>query len=92
MGVVRQEVQEPGRAAARSCDDEDHPWVSGHTELHRAGYGPATRRFSSVSHEGPGPHNPAVRELLDHVAEELAKEYISLMKETAAKPKERKES
>ena len=30
--------------------------------------------------------NPAVRELLDHIAEELAKEYISLMKETAAKP------
>ena len=36
--------------------------------------------------------NPFVRELLDHVAEELAKEYISLMKETAAKPKERKDS
>ncbi len=30
--------------------------------------------------------NPAVRELLDHVAEELAKEYINLMKQTAAKP------
>ena len=32
--------------------------------------------------------NLAVRELLDHVAEELAKEYISLMKETAAKPEQ----
>ena len=29
-----------------------------------------------------------MRELLDHVAEELAKEYISLMKETAAKPEQ----
>ena len=33
----------------------------------------------------------AVRELLDHLAEELAKEYISLMKETASKPGKRKE-
>ncbi len=32
--------------------------------------------------------NPAVRELLDHVAEELAREYISLMKEAAAKPEQ----
>jgi len=30
--------------------------------------------------------NPAVRELLDHLAEELAKEYISLMKASAGKP------
>jgi hypothetical protein len=30
--------------------------------------------------------DPSVRELLDHLAEELAKEYISLMKETAEKP------
>ncbi len=35
--------------------------------------------------------HPAVRELLDHLAEELAKEYISLMKETAAKPGKRGE-
>ena len=35
--------------------------------------------------------DPAVRELLDHLAEELAKEYISLMKETAEKPGEREE-
>jgi len=34
---------------------------------------------------------PAVRELLDHLAEELAKEYISLMKETAEKPGKREE-
>ena len=32
-----------------------------------------------------------MRELLDHLAEELAKEYISLMKESAAKPKEQGE-
>ncbi len=32
--------------------------------------------------------NPAVRELLDHVAEELAKEYIRLMKETVAEPEQ----
>ena len=30
--------------------------------------------------------NPAVRALLDHLAEELAKEYISLMKASAGKP------
>ncbi len=30
--------------------------------------------------------NPAVRELLDHVAEELAEEYIDLNKEAAVKP------
>ncbi len=35
--------------------------------------------------------DPAVRELLDHLAEELAKEYISLMKETASKPGKREE-
>ena len=35
--------------------------------------------------------DPAVRELLDHLAEELAKEYISLMKETASKPAKREE-
>ena len=35
--------------------------------------------------------DPAVRELLDHLAEELATEYISLMKETAAKPGKREE-
>ena len=35
--------------------------------------------------------DPAVRELLEHLAEELAKEYISLMKETAAKPGKREE-
>lgn len=29
--------------------------------------------------------NPAVREMLDHVAEELAKEYIRLMKASAEK-------
>ncbi len=29
--------------------------------------------------------NPAVRALLDHLAEELAKEYISLMHESAEK-------
>ena len=33
--------------------------------------------------------DPVVRELLDHLAEELAKEYISLMKETAEKPGKR---
>ena len=35
--------------------------------------------------------DPSVRERLDHLAEELAKEYISLMKETAAKPGKREE-
>ena len=30
--------------------------------------------------------NPAVRHLLDHLAEELAKEYISLMQAAASKP------
>ncbi len=35
--------------------------------------------------------DPAVRELLDHLAEELAKEYISLMKETASRPGKREE-
>ena len=30
--------------------------------------------------------DPAVRELLDHLAEELAKEYLSLMKASAGKP------
>ncbi len=35
--------------------------------------------------------DPAVRKLLDHLAEELAKEYISLMKETAAKPGKQEE-
>ena len=35
--------------------------------------------------------NPAVRELLDHMAEELAGEYVGLMKEAAAKPEERKD-
>ncbi len=30
--------------------------------------------------------NSAVRELLDHLAEELAKEYISLMRASAEKP------
>ena len=35
--------------------------------------------------------DPSVRELLDHLAEELAKEYISLMKETAEKPGKREE-
>ena len=35
--------------------------------------------------------DPAVRELLDHLAEELAKEYISLMKETASKLGNREE-
>ena len=33
----------------------------------------------------------ALRELCDHLAEELAKEYISLMKETASKPGKREE-
>ena len=35
--------------------------------------------------------DPVVRELLDHLAEELAKEYISLMKESASKPGKREE-
>ena len=35
--------------------------------------------------------DPAVRELLDHLAEELAEEYISLMKATASKPVKREE-
>ncbi len=30
--------------------------------------------------------NPAVRELLDHLAEELAKEYINLMQASAERP------
>jgi hypothetical protein len=30
--------------------------------------------------------NPAVQALLDHLAEELAKEYISLMKASTGKP------
>lgn len=30
--------------------------------------------------------NPAVRELLDHLADELAREYIRLMKQAAATP------
>ncbi len=34
--------------------------------------------------------NPAVRELLDHMAEELAEEYVGLMKKTTAKAKDRK--
>ena len=33
-------------------------------------------------------NNLAVRELLDHVAEELAKEYIRLTKETATEPEQ----
>lgn len=33
----------------------------------------------------------ALRELCDHLAEELAKEYISLMKESASKPGEQGE-
>ncbi len=33
----------------------------------------------------------ALRELCDHLAEELSKEYISLMKETAEKPGKREE-
>jgi hypothetical protein len=32
--------------------------------------------------------NPAVRALLDHLAEELAKEYIGLMQAVASKPGE----
>ena len=35
--------------------------------------------------------DPAVRELLDHLAEELAKEYISLMKEAASRLGKREE-
>ena len=35
--------------------------------------------------------DPAVRELLDHLAEELAKEYISLMKEAASKSAKQEE-
>lgn len=35
--------------------------------------------------------DPAVRELLDHVAEELAKEYVRLMKQTASDPRERED-
>ena len=35
--------------------------------------------------------DPAVREFLDHLAEELAEEYISLMKATASKPVKREE-
>ena len=35
--------------------------------------------------------NPSVRALLDHVAEELAKEYISLMKAAAGKPEDKEE-
>lgn len=36
--------------------------------------------------------DPAVRELLDHIAEELAEEYVRLMKETASKDKGEMES
>ena len=48
-----------------------------------------TRRGSSQGKSGDRaradrfPENPAVRELLDHLAEELAKEYISLMQASA---------
>jgi hypothetical protein len=35
--------------------------------------------------------NPAVRDLLDHMAKELAEEYIGLKKGTAAKPEERRD-
>ena len=45
------------------------------------------KRTSSTKRKREAPRdehyadNPAVRELLDHVAEELAEEYIRLMKE-----------
>ena len=34
-------------------------------------------------------YNPAVRELLDHLARELAEEYVRLMKEAAQREAER---
>ncbi len=37
------------------------------------------------------PDDPAVRELLDHMAEELAEEYVGLIKESAAKPEAQKD-
>ena len=49
----------------------------------------ATRESSSKPRKRPRAElhsdSATVRALLDHVAEELAKEYISLMKETASK-------
>ena len=47
------------------------------SDRERAPESSRTERFSE---------NPAVRELLDHLAEELAKEYISLMKAAVGKP------
>jgi hypothetical protein len=41
-------------------------------------------RKPDIPDEGWNPNsNPAVRELLDHLADELAKEYIRLMKQAA---------
>jgi len=58
--------------------------------------GQMTKRYGSSSKLTSSPaelrlDDPSVRELLDHLAEELAKEYISLMKETAEKPGKREE-
>ena len=46
----------------------------------------AQQRSGDRARAGRFSENPAVRELLDHLAEELAKEYLSLMKASAGKP------
>ena len=50
-----------------------------------------TRRKRESQREERYAPNPAVRELLDHVAEELAQEYVRLMKEALSEEGEQEE-